>query len=521
MPNAGLPPSLPVAATMDLQYRLPPIQQIWFTPTIVISLILLAIAVVVVIYLSHRSRAKAKREARREALRMAEKILVKRGGSQEDVDRILNMFNSFTSLDPASIVMVRDRFHDELRPLLEQNYGRDFADRMERIYFPPPKDTRRALAAQTKDVKSLVEEQKSTTTSQTAAAIIDLMDATLKPGVITRLAFEGMEGGYECLVMGHDMQTINVTLPAHNDVLLAALHPGLRVDGTLESGPSLLAFTANVVQAIAGSMPYCRLTPWKSAWEIRKRDSIRLPISLEIDFQHISTSSADSIKMSNLEREIGAIRPGRLIDISLGGCCVETPSSGVFQIGDMIRFSKSLVTGNPPATLLGALVKIDSIDPNLNEGSIQRLHIQFLVIDDVSQRILVRTLRQLQDVADRDEWMQAQQLMQRMRRNKIQNIGSPAAVGIPRRDSTNVQSQSKPRPDTRAMRRPTTRNVGPAKPPTGQAARISTRNLPKAQPRPSTRSQPKVQPRPSTRSIPKPPPRPPTRGNPKTPPRDE
>ncbi len=458
---ASLP--LPLGATIDLQYRLPPPQQILFTPTILVSAILLVIAIILVIYLSFRHRAKEKKEARLEGLRMVERILLKRGGTPEDVDRMLFVFRSHQDIDPSVMIMMKDSFHGELRPVLDVTFDAKFGERMERIFFPPPRDTRVALAVQSGDVEAAIEEQKAGGTVP-SAAILDLMDATLKPGVVTRLAFEGLEGGYECIVMGHDAQYANVTLPAHNDHLVSSLRPGMRVEGTLESGPSLMAFTAAVVQAVAGSMPYCRLTTWKSAWEVRKRDSVRLPISLDIDFQHISTAAADSIKMTSLDKEIGALRPGKLIDVSLGGCAVETPSSATFRVGDMLRFSKSLVSGNPPATLLGALVKIDAINPEENEGSVQRLHVQFIVIDDVSQRILVRTLRQLQDEADRDEWMKAQQLLHQMRRNRIENIGSPAGPSYRRRDTAGGSSRLKPptrgaasaRPGTEARPKPPT-----------------------------------------------------------------
>ncbi len=484
MLTPGITPGLPVAATMDLQYRLPPPQQLLFTPTILISVVVLILAIIVMVYLSRRARIKARQEARREALKMVERILLKRGGSHDDADRMLYIFRAHPKLDPSSMIMVHDQFRESIVPLLQENFDEKFAERMEKLYFPPTKDTRHALAGQTKDVKALVEEQKTASSGQTAAAILDLMDATLKPGVLTRLAFEGVEGGYECLVMGHDLHSINVTLPAHNDKLVASLRPGLRIEGTLESGPSLMAFTSEIVQAIAGTMPYLRMTPWKSAWEIRKRDSMRLPISLEIDFQHISTAAADSIKMSSLHKEIGTLRPGMLMDVSLGGCCIETPSDAVFHVGDMIRFAKSLVTGNPPATLLGAVVNIDSIDPEQNEGSIQRLHVQFLVIDDVSQRILVRTLRQLQDVAERSEWMQAQQLLQKMRRARIQNIGSPAAAGLRRGDTDALGSGG----TTKGKARSTT------------SAKPGTRGIPKVGARPSTRRLPGVKQQPATRA---------------------
>ncbi len=435
MSSADFSNTLPLAATMDLQYRLPPFQQILFNPTIGVSLGLLLVAIVVVIYLSHRARVKAKLEARLDALKMAEKILLKRGGTPDEVEQILYAFTVNPRLDPAAIVMIRERFQQDFRPALEKLYGNDFGQRMETVYFPPPKDTRRAIGKQEPDLKTLVEERRKEAGGQTAAAILDLMDATLRPGSVLRLTFSGQEGGYGCLVMGHDMQAIDVTLPANNNQLVAALSPGTGIEGSLESGPSLLAFTSEVIQAVAGSMPYCRIAAWKSVWEIRKRDSMRLPMSLELDFHHISTS-ADSIRISNLSKELGAIRPGRLLDISLGGCCIDTHSDANFRVGDMIRFSQSLIEGTPPATLLGAVVNIDPLDPERNEGAKQRLHVQFLVIDDVSQRILARTLRQLQDVADKDDWLQAQTLMQRMRRNNIPALGSPNSPT--RRKSTRV-----------------------------------------------------------------------------------
>ena len=496
---SGVDTSLPIAATMDLQYRLPPMQQVLYSPTIIVSVVLLAIALTIVIVMAQRARSRAKVEARREALRMVEKILLKRGGTQDDADRMLDTFQAHPNLDPAALVMLKDRFHDELRPILEQNYDKKFGERMELIYFPPPKDSRRLLAQQKTATGSTTESSKRLSPPPPSAAIVDLMDATLRPGTLVRLTFQGVPGGHECHVMGHDMQSINLTLPANNDRLLSALKPGVRVEGTLESGPSLMAFNSAVTQAVAGSMPYCRITPWSAAWEVRKRDSVRLPISLDVDFQHISTSATQSIKMSSLEKEIGTIRPGKLIDISLGGCCLETPSNALFSVGDMIRFSKSLVTGNPPATLLGAVVMIDAINPADNAGSIQRIHIQFLVIDDVSQRILVRTLRQLQDVMDRDEWMQAQQLLQKMRRNKIKNIGSPSS-SPQRKDTTRTRPASGK--TEAAGKRPSSRRDGKdtsrvLRPPTGE------------HPRPGTGAHPTI-PRPA------PPPRPPSARGPST-----
>ncbi len=435
---AAIPQPLPIAATIDLQGRLPPFQQTIITPTIIVSLILLGIALIAVIYLSHRSHRLAKRAAYQESLKTAERILLKRGGTLEDVDRILYVFRSAPKLDPSTMIMLKDRYLQDMQPILDRYFGAAFSERIEKLFFPPQHEVRRAYAKQTREVGSSVEEQKTVSAGQTPANILSLMDSTLKPGMIARLVFDGIEGGYECLVMGHDLNSINLTVPAHSDQLLAKLHPGRRIEGVIESGPTLLAFTSDVIQAVAGSMPYCRISAWKSAWEIRTREAVRLPISLEVDFNHISTAASENIKMASLDKVLGTIRPGRLVDISLGGCCLESPSDALFKIGDMVRFSKSLVSGNPPATLLGAIVNTKDIDPEENDGCRQSLHIQFLIIDDVSQRILVRTIRQLQDSVDRQEWLRSQQLFQKMRRNKIPNIGSPTRTSMPRHDSTTV-----------------------------------------------------------------------------------
>ena len=297
------------------------------------------------------------------------------------------------------------------------------------------------------------------------------MDATLRPGVPMRLTFAGIEGSHPCMIMGHDMQTISVTLPANNAFLVLSLNPGLAVEGTIESGSTLIAFTSKVVQAVAGNMPYCHIGSWTSAWEVRKRESLRLPVSLDMDFQHISTSANNTIPMSNINSEIGAIRPGKLVDLSLGGCCLETPSSSIFRVGDMIRYSCSLVESSPPATLLGSVVKVDGIDPAENRGSSQRLHIQFLIIDDVSQRLLFHALKQLQDYSERKEWLQAQQLVQRMRHNNVPPIGSPSRTGG---GTSKIIAKSKSKSET-------TRGLKPV--PAGAKTKSSTRSLPKIPPR--------------------------------------
>lgn len=444
MSTLGLPPSMPIAATIDLQGRLPPPQQILLNPTIMVTIALLVTGLIIVMLLSRRAKEKAKRKVRRDALKMMERIVIKRGGSPDDVDKILVAFAAHPELNPTSIFMTRERFDEDLGPILEKIYDHQFRKQMFAIFFPPNKETRKALSKQSTKLNALVDEQKSLASAQASAAIQDLMDLTLKPGTVTRLAFEGIEGGCECLVMGLDGQGISITLPANNDQLIASLRPGMRIEGTLEHGPSLLAFTSSVIQAVAGSMPYCRIELWRSVWEVRKREAVRLSATLEIDFQHISTSRTDAIRISNLEKEPGAIRPGHLVDISLGGCCIETPSMVQFNTSDMVRFSVSLIDGSPPATLLGAIVNTVAIDPNLNNGSTQRLNIQFLIIDDVSQRLLVRALRRLQEAMEQDEWIQAQQLMQRMRRHNIPTIGSPAPSGY----RSNASSQNRTHRDS-------------------------------------------------------------------------
>lgn len=524
---------------MDLQYRLPPFQQIFYSPAIGVSLLLLLVGIIVILYLSRRAKEKGRRENRLESLRTAEKILLKRGGCQDDMHRLLGIFNSYPKIDPAEIIMIRERFREKLTPLLVSAYGQHFADRMETLYFPPVREVHTAIKEKEEELKTAIEEGKTGPGTRSGPAILDLMDAILKPGLVVRLMFEGQEGGHECLVMGHDMQSISFTLPANNHHLIASLVPGLKVEGSLENGLSLLAFSSTVIQAVAGSMPYCRIGAWTSVWEVRKRDSIRLPLSLEMDFQHISTLAASSIKMANLDKEIGVLRPGHLTDVSLGGCCIDTPSEAVFNVGDMIRFSRSLLPGSPPVTLLGALVSVQRIEPEINEGSKQRLHAQFLIIDDVSQRLLVRALRHLQDLAEKDEWLQAQQLLQKMRRNQIQPMGSPAPVSSrdsgyyndivapPRADSTRVGRtpgttrrgtarpvQNPRRQSTRSLIRPPTRDLAKpsvrdaAKPPTREIAKPPTRETLKPPTQEAAKTPPREAPKPPTRSVPKPQPPP-------------
>lgn len=423
---------LPLAATMDLQYRLPPPQQVLMSPTIMVSLLLFIAAIIVVVFLYQRAQTKAKRQKRRDDLLLAKKLLFKRGGNDEDFERLNFVFENYTRIDPAANVMVHDNFKTRLKPILESTFDQLFAARIERFYFPPPKDTN-ALAKE-KNLKKLVAQTKNVADVQAAAAMIDLMDATLKPGTILKVSFDGIENNYECLVMNYNMQFINVTLPSNNPHLMNSLEPGLRAEGSFETGPSLMAFNSTVLGVVGGSMPFCRLSIWKNAWEVRKRDSVRLGIMIEVDFQHISTAASANYTLAQLDKEIGAIRPGRIVDLSLGGGCVETPSSYQFNVGDFIRFTTSLVDGHPPATLLGSIVDINNLDPQQHEGMVKRLHVQFLALDDVSQRLLARAMKQLQDAATHSDWLKAQRMLAQMRQNKIPEAGMmvPQGGGVTR-----------------------------------------------------------------------------------------
>lgn len=418
---------LPFAATMDLQYRLPPPQQVLFSPAILVSLVLIAIAIVVVLLLYRRSRAEAMARKRREDLQLARKLLFKRGGSDDDYTKVEFIFNNYPRIDPAATVMIHDYFTARFRPVAESTFDKDFAGRVEKLYFPPPKDTN--AIAKEKNLKKLVADTKNVAENQAVAAMIDLMDATLRPGSVLRMNFEGVEGSYDCMVMNYNMQLLNVTLPANHDQLVASLVPGLKVEGSFETGPSLMAFTSSVLGVVAGSMPFCRLTIWRNAWEVRKRDSVRLGISVDVDFQHISTTSNATFKLSQIDKEIGAVRPGRLVDLSLGGGCLDTPSKYAFNIGDFVRFTASLIPGHPPATLLGSIVDIGGLNPEENDGMLKRLHIQFLALDDVSQRLLARAMRQLQENANQEEWLASQRLLEQMRRNNIPDAGMIMPAG--------------------------------------------------------------------------------------------
>ncbi|MDR2390886.1 MAG: PilZ domain-containing protein [Planctomycetota bacterium] len=483
-------PGLPLAVS-DGYHRLPGFETApLFTPTVVITLFVFAIAIVVMAYLSYRNRIRRGWERREEALRLAEKKLRKSGGDQDDVDRFFELFDENPKIEPGDTLILKDKFKVILRPVIDKKFGSEYGERLESLFFPPSREGR--ITAMIPPTQSRVDAFKSAAGGkveatinlgpQTPAGILDLMDATLRPGVMLRLNFAGAEGGYNCLVMGHDLKGINVTLPANNDKLLSILQSGTAIEGTVESGSTLLAFTSEVIQAVAGSMPYCRIAAWCTAWEVRKRQAMRLPISLDLDFQHIPTGDTETIHMASINNRLGAIRPGRMVDISVGGCCLESPSSSKFDPGDIARFSKSLMEGMPPATFLGSIVKVDPIDkPEEHEGSRQRLHIQFLLVDDVSQRLLLRAVKHIQEAAEQNEWVQAQRLMQQMRRNNIPMLGSPggpygARIGTNIRNTTTVKRRSQ---ETMGRRTDSTRSRlrSAAKPPTREMGKPPTRGI--------------------------------------------
>ena len=251
---------------------------------------------------------------------------------------------------------------------------------------------------------------------------------------------EGISGVYTCLAMNHNINCLNVTLPANSGPLLDIIKPGLLVEGIFESGPSLMAFNSTVQAVIGGSMPLAKLSIWQNAWEMRKRETIRLGISLDVEFQHISTTSSNTFKMSKLEKEVGTVRPGRLTDLSLGGGGLETAADYEFNVGDFVRFQIGLIPGHPAATLLGAIVNVREIDPAMNDGMTKHLGLQFLALDDVSQRLLARAMRQLQEVSTQAAWLQAQKLLEQMRRNNVHEVADVSQtatrvdIGRPKRN---------------------------------------------------------------------------------------
>lgn len=462
--------AVPIAATMDLQYRLPPFQEIIYSPTIAISLALLAAAIVFLIVISYRSSRAARRLKRLEDMALAKSILLKRGGAEEDWAAVNDTLDDNPKIDPGQIAMVKDVFQARFRPLLAKRYGNDFAERLEMCFFPPPKDTK-AIVKPT-DLKKLVDASKTESSNQ-AAAILDLMDATIKPGILMKITFEGVRGVYDCLAMNHNMQCLNVTLPADSASRLAAeLKPGTVAEGNFESGPSLIAFTAAVERVLSGQMPYCRLSSWRNAWEIRTRESVRLPVSIPIDFQHVSTSSSGNISMAALERGVENGRAGEILDISLGGCRIGTTAGDAFLPGDLVRFNVSLMRGQPPATLLGSIVDVDRAAEPAGSQPGRGLHVQFLALDDVSQRLLARAVRFHQEGTARDEWLRAQAMTQRIRQNRIDLDAEPDSSAPPaampgRSPSASVRAASGRQIRTGEGERGQTRTVGKPDQPAG------------------------------------------------------
>lgn len=435
---------MPLAAAVE-SYGLPPLQQVIFSIPILISVIILIAIGVVLYYAMRKSAVKEREQLRQDALQLARRVLLKRGGTDADWKKIIAAFESGNNLNPTAIFMQKDIFAGTFVPLLTGQFDQKFAQRMFSIFFPPQRDSARIVEGQpqqqgpqrtkeTQRVAAGAAASNSATSDSnrfssrriTSQGVLDLMDGSLRPGSMATLKFRGIDDPMQCVVMGHNSQNIDFALPAGKQRLVPKITPGLRVEGFLEHGPVLLGFTSAVIMAVGGSMPYVRMEAWHTARDIRKRDAVRLHLSLEITFQHIPTSQADAIRMSALDQESGSVIPGRLIDVSLGGCCIETASNNMFKIGDMIRFSKALAPNTEPVTLLGSLV---NSKPATDENPFQRLNIQYLLVDETSQIQLVRALKQLHQQSAQQEWMRAQQLLQKMRHNKIQSIGAPATRG--------------------------------------------------------------------------------------------
>ena len=132
--------TLPLAAGEG--YRLPPLTQILFTPTVVITLIVLIAAIIAIAYMSHRAKLRKREEDRAEALRMAGKIILKRGGAEEDAEAVNRLFAENPGIDPGEVIMLRDKFCDLFLPLATASQGVEFRERLLALFFHPIKKPR-------------------------------------------------------------------------------------------------------------------------------------------------------------------------------------------------------------------------------------------------------------------------------------------------------------------------------------------------------------------------------------------
>ncbi|MDR3211414.1 MAG: PilZ domain-containing protein [Planctomycetota bacterium] len=462
--------TLASAPPLALEY-LPSIQQIYFSPSIAITILLLVLCIVGAFLFNYYHSRKVKRANFQDNLVMARRALHKRGATDNDIEKALRTLKTLTEIDLSRALIMRSTFHDKVWSPLSQMHNQAFANHIQEILFPKGRSTivginradntspgtgtgtgtSESVTANAVNSNSeyspvvsdtgfftkissaeldllgendtFSESQPAATAATTRATAKPSPDpvapSQLEPGMSLRMNFSGINGSIVCHVIRHDKTGITITIPTDYPSLIQTLHPGTTANGIYESGTSLMAFVTEVTSVSTSSLPFVKLAVWKNVWEVRKRDSLRLRIDLQIHFQHVTTAGTNMIDMNELEKAIDFLHPGRLSDISLGGCSLETEENLGFAIGDLLRFRAQLITGQSPGTFLGSIVHVHSDKAENENKSLHNLGIQFISMSDISQRLLIQTIHRLQQSHENEVKQKAVELIEQLKTRKI------------------------------------------------------------------------------------------------------
>ena len=242
--------------------------------------------------LSRETEKKESEAKRHESVKMIRNMILENGGSRDDSRKMEAVFSRYSYIDPGHVVADKRRFRNLLKPLIIRYHGHDFAQRMEQFCFPPAKKPAppppdfglddfptSVFEACESGPSGAASAMSSTTLDMSSTAIyedadgkrsdmLELMDATLKPGLALQLSFAGLIRGCESQLIGHNRNGIWVKLPSGDIRLRNSIRHGIWVEGSFATNSSRLAFSSEVMEVTPGNPPVVRLDVWKDAWEL-------------------------------------------------------------------------------------------------------------------------------------------------------------------------------------------------------------------------------------------------------------
>jgi len=206
------------------------------------------------------------------------------------------------------------------------------------------------------------------------------------PGHAIRIVPTDGQEGFSDVILNTRADRIVVSMP-HT----VRLKPGQAVEVHLDIGLALCGLVGRVVEISQDPPPACQIGKFVEGWVIRRRQAIRLKMTRPIRFGCMPVSETPQVQsLTEINSRLAPTFAGELQDLSYGGCHITTAEDHDFRKGDLVRYSIELVADSPPASLYGAVVHTVRRHGGAGVG----LHIQFLVLDNGTQEVLARALRQ-------------------------------------------------------------------------------------------------------------------------------